>query len=152
MKTIISMLFKQSSVWEKCFLNWKICRSDRNLMFFLFKKSGSYFYWRLIFSNFFMSDHENKVFNTINKLNNNLVYADDILLLTNSTDEIIIIQVAFRNNPVCGVLLITVARAVESLLSVFCSILHSRLSLKKLFNKKKKKKRERNKFSLLCLR
>ena len=40
-----------------------------------------------IFSNFYMSDLENKVFNTINKSNIHLRYADDILLLTNNTDE-----------------------------------------------------------------
>ena len=53
-----------------------------------------------IFSNFFMSDLENKVFNTINKPNIYLRYADDIFLLTNSTDEINIIQEIFQNNSV----------------------------------------------------
>ena len=40
-----------------------------------------------IFSNVYMSALENKVFNTINKPNVYLRYADNILL-TNSTDEI----------------------------------------------------------------
>ena len=53
-----------------------------------------------IFSNFYMSNRKNKVFNTINKLNIYLRYADDIFLLTNSTDEINIIQVSFQNNSV----------------------------------------------------
>ena len=53
-----------------------------------------------IFSNFYMSALENKVFNTINKPNNYLRYADDILLLTNSTDEINIIQETFQNSSV----------------------------------------------------
>ena len=42
-----------------------------------------------------MSDLENKIFNTINKANIYLRYADDIFLLTNSTDEINIIQENF---------------------------------------------------------
>ena len=41
-----------------------------------------------IFSHFYISALENKVFNTINNPNIYLRYADDILLLTNSTDEI----------------------------------------------------------------
>ena len=45
-----------------------------------------------------MSDLENKVFNTISKPNIHLRYVDDILLLTNSTDEINIIQETFQNN------------------------------------------------------
>ena len=45
-----------------------------------------------IFSNFYVSDLENKVFNTINKPNIYLRYTDNILLLTNSTDEINIIK------------------------------------------------------------
>ena len=53
-----------------------------------------------IFTNFYMSALENKVFNTINKPNNYLRYADDILLHTNSTDEIKIIQETFQNNSV----------------------------------------------------
>ena len=52
------------------------------------------------FINFYMSDFENKVFNTINKPNIYLRYADDILLLTNSTDEINTIQETFQNNSV----------------------------------------------------
>ena len=46
-----------------------------------------------------MSDFENKVFDTINKPKIYLRYADNILLLTNST-EINIIQETFQNNPV----------------------------------------------------
>ena len=52
-----------------------------------------------IFSNFYMSDLENKVFNTINKPNIYFRYADDILLLTYSTDEINIIKQTFQNYP-----------------------------------------------------
>ena len=52
-----------------------------------------------IFSNFYMSNFENKVFNTINKPNIYLRYADDVLL-TNSTDEINIIQESFQINAV----------------------------------------------------
>ena len=48
-------------------------------------------------SNFYMSNLENKSFNTIIKPNIYLRYIDDILLLTNSTDEINIIQDAFQN-------------------------------------------------------
>ena len=50
-------------------------------------------------SYFYMSDLENKV-NTINKSNIYSRYADDILLLTNSTDEINMIQETFQNNSV----------------------------------------------------
>ena len=53
-----------------------------------------------IFNNFYMSDLENKVFNTINKPNIYSRYVDDILLLTNSTDEINTIQETFQNNSV----------------------------------------------------
>ena len=53
-----------------------------------------------IFDNFYMSALENKVFNTINKPNIYLRYADNILLLTNSTDEINTIQEIFQNNSV----------------------------------------------------
>ena len=53
-----------------------------------------------IFGNFYMSALENKGFDTINKPNIYLRYADDILLLTNSTDEITIIQETFQNNSV----------------------------------------------------
>ena len=48
----------------------------------------------------FTSALENKVFNTINKPNIYLRYADDILLLTNSTYEINTIQETFQNNSV----------------------------------------------------
>ena len=47
-----------------------------------------------------MSALENKVFNTINKPNIYLKYADDILLLPNSTDEINTVQETFQNNSV----------------------------------------------------
>ena len=47
-----------------------------------------------------MSALENKAFNTINKPNIYLRYVDDILLLTNSTDEINSIQETFQNNSV----------------------------------------------------
>ena len=53
-----------------------------------------------IFSNFYMSALENKVFNTINKPNIYLRYTDDILHLTKSTDEINTIQKTFQNNSV----------------------------------------------------
>ena len=52
-----------------------------------------------IFSNFYMSALENKVFNIINKPNIYLRYADDILL-TNSTYEINTIKETFQNNSV----------------------------------------------------
>ena len=51
-----------------------------------------------IFSNFYMSTYENKVFNTINKPYIYLRYADDILHLTNCTDEINTIQETIQNN------------------------------------------------------
>ena len=54
----------------------------------------------LIFSNFYMSALENMVFNTINKPNIYLRYADNILLLHNSTDEINTIQETFQNKSV----------------------------------------------------
>ena len=47
-----------------------------------------------------MSAFENKVFNTINKPNIYWSYADYILLLINSTDEINTIQETFQNNSV----------------------------------------------------
>ena len=53
-----------------------------------------------IFSNFYMSVLENKVFDTINKPNIYLRYADDILLLTNSTYGINTIQETFQENSV----------------------------------------------------
>ena len=52
-----------------------------------------------MFSNFYISDLENKVFNTISKPNIYLRYADD-KLLTICTDEIDIIQETFQNNSV----------------------------------------------------
>ena len=48
-----------------------------------------------IFSNFYMPDLKNNDFNSIKKTNIYLRYADDILLLINSTDEINIIQETF---------------------------------------------------------
>ena len=48
-----------------------------------------------IFNNFYMSNLENKVFYTINKPNIYLRYIDNILLLTNSTNEINIILETF---------------------------------------------------------
>ena len=53
-----------------------------------------------IFSIFYVSDLENKVFNTTNKPNFYLRYVDNILLLTNSTDEINKIQETFQNNTI----------------------------------------------------
>ena len=53
-----------------------------------------------IFSNFYMSALENMVFNAINKPNIYLRYADDILLLTNRTDEINTRQETLQNNSV----------------------------------------------------
>ena len=47
-----------------------------------------------------MSALENKVFNTINKPNIYLMYAVDVLLLTNIIDEINTIQETFQNNAV----------------------------------------------------
>ena len=58
-----------------------------------------------IFGNFYMSALENKVFNTINKSNIYLRYADDILILTNSTYEINTIRDTFQNNSVLNVTL-----------------------------------------------
>ena len=56
-----------------------------------------------IFSNFYMSNLENKVFNTINKLNIYSRYIDDLSLLTNNTDEINIIHETFQNDSVFNV-------------------------------------------------
>ena len=50
-----------------------------------------------IFSNFYMSDLENKIFNCIRKPSIYLRYADDILILANVSNEINIIQVTFQN-------------------------------------------------------
>ena len=50
------------------------------------------------FSNFYISDLANKVFNTINKPNIYLSYAVNKLLLSNSADEINITQEIFQNN------------------------------------------------------
>ena len=59
---------------------------------------GSVF--RPIFSNFYMSVLENKVFNTIKEPKIYLRYADETLLLANSTDEINTMQETFQNNSV----------------------------------------------------
>ena len=53
-----------------------------------------------VFRNFYTSALVKKVFDTINKPNIYLRYADDILLLTNSSDEINTIQETFQNNSV----------------------------------------------------
>ena len=53
-----------------------------------------------IFSNFYISGLGNKVFNTINKPNIYVWYADDILFLTNITYEINTLQETDQNNSV----------------------------------------------------
>ena len=53
-----------------------------------------------IFSNLYLSPLENKVFDTINKPDIDLRYADEILLLINCTDEIDLIQEIFQNDSV----------------------------------------------------
>ena len=57
-----------------------------------------------MFSNFYISALENKVFNIINKPNIYLRYADDILILNDSTHEINTIQETFQNNSVLNFL------------------------------------------------
>ena len=54
----------------------------------------------LIFSNFYMSDLENRIFNSIKKAPVYLRYVDDILILTNNINEINILQDTFQNNSV----------------------------------------------------
>ena len=49
----------------------------------------------LIFSNFYMSDLGNKIFNSIKKPSIYLRYADDILIFTNDTNEIHLLQDTF---------------------------------------------------------
>ena len=53
-----------------------------------------------IFSNFYMSVLENRIFNSINKNPIYLRYVDDILILTNNINEINILQDTFQNNSV----------------------------------------------------
>ena len=53
-----------------------------------------------IFSNFYMSDLENRIFNSIKKPPIYLRYVDDILILTNNINEINILQDTFQNNSV----------------------------------------------------
>ena len=53
-----------------------------------------------IFSNFYMSDLENRIFNSTKKPPIYLRYVDDILILTNNINEINILQDTFQNNSV----------------------------------------------------
>ena len=53
-----------------------------------------------IFSDFYMSDLENRIFNSIKKPPIYLRYVDDILILTNNINEINILQDTFQNNSV----------------------------------------------------
>ena len=53
-----------------------------------------------IFSDFYMSDLENRIFNSIKKPPIYLRYVDDILILTNNNNEINILQDTFQNNSV----------------------------------------------------
>ena len=53
-----------------------------------------------IFSNFYMSDLENRIFNSIKNPPIYLRYVDDILILTNNINEINILQDTFQNNSV----------------------------------------------------
>ena len=53
-----------------------------------------------IFSNFYMSDLENRIFNSIKKPPIYLRYVDDILILTNNINEIKILQDTFQKNSV----------------------------------------------------
>ena len=53
-----------------------------------------------IFSNFYMSDLENKISNSIKKLPIYLRYVDDILILANNINEINIRQDTFPKNSV----------------------------------------------------
>ena len=54
----------------------------------------------LIFSNFYMSDLENRIFNTLKKTPIYLRYVDDILILANYINEINILQDTFQKNSV----------------------------------------------------
>ena len=53
-----------------------------------------------IFSNFYMSDLENKIFNNIRKPSIYLRYVHDILILANDINVINILQDTFQNNSV----------------------------------------------------
>ena len=53
-----------------------------------------------IFSDFYMSDLENRIFNSTKKPPIYLRYVDDILILTNNINEINILQDTFQNNSV----------------------------------------------------
>ena len=53
-----------------------------------------------IFSNFYMSDLENRIFNSTKKPPIYLRYVDDILILTNNINKINILQDTFQNNSV----------------------------------------------------
>ena len=53
-----------------------------------------------IFSNFYMSNLENRIFNSTKKPPIYLRYVDDILILTNNINEINILQDTFQNNSV----------------------------------------------------
>ena len=52
------------------------------------------------FSKFYMSDLENKMFNSIKKLSIYLEYVDDILILVNNINEINILLDTFQKNSV----------------------------------------------------
>ena len=52
------------------------------------------------FSDFYMSNLENRIFNSIKKPPIYLRYVDDILILTNNINEINILQDTFQNNSV----------------------------------------------------
>ena len=51
-----------------------------------------------IFSNFYMSDLENRIFNSIKKPSIYQRYVDDILILSNNINEINILQDTFQNS------------------------------------------------------
>ena len=53
-------------------------------------------FWGPIFSNFYMSDFEHKVFDKIKKLSIYLRSVDDILILDNDINEIYIVQDIFQ--------------------------------------------------------
>ena len=53
-----------------------------------------------IFSNFYMSDLENKIFNSVTKPPIYLRYVDDIFILANSINEINILRDTFQRNSV----------------------------------------------------
>ena len=59
-----------------------------------------------IFSNFYMSDLKNKIFNSIKKPPIYQRYVDDILILVNNINEIIILLDTFQKNSVLNVALL----------------------------------------------